>query len=170
MASENMLSVAVENTETLEKYNRTINPEYISQQDPFFQSVLEGAQDVYDYLRALGNEIVVEKEALLFSYRYGNNKKVKRISIQLLREDIDRVELAHLKADKMKEHFTAQLLQKDTEIRELKQKYEEMTQILQEIKGEIQAEKSQSRKREETWENSFREIKNELQIEKAKSI
>jgi hypothetical protein len=107
MASKDVLSIAVENTETLEKYSRTINPEYISQQDPFFQSVFEGAQDVYEYLRAVGNEIVVEEEALLFSYLYGNNKTTKRISIQLLREDIDRVELAHLKADKMKEHFIA---------------------------------------------------------------
>jgi hypothetical protein len=111
MTSEDVLSIAVENTKTLERYNRTINPEYILQQDHFFQSVFEGAQDVYDDLKAVGNEIVVEEEALLFNYFYGNNKKVRRISIQLLREDIDRVELAHLKADKMKEHFTAQLLQ-----------------------------------------------------------
>jgi hypothetical protein len=40
--------------------------------------------------------------------------------------------------EKMQEHFTAQLLQKDIE---LKQKNEEMTQILQEIKGEIRIEK-----------------------------
>jgi hypothetical protein len=45
-----------------------------------------------------------------------------------------------------------------------------MTQILQEIKDEIQTEKAKTKKREETWETSFREIKNELQIEKAKSI
>jgi hypothetical protein len=37
--------------------------------------------------------------------------------------------------EKMQEHFTAQLLQKDVEIKELKQKYEEMAQILEEIKG-----------------------------------
>jgi hypothetical protein len=38
---------------------------------------------------------------------------------------------------RMQEDFTAQLFQKDIEIKELKQKYEEMTQILQETKGEI---------------------------------
>jgi hypothetical protein len=33
------------------------------------------------------------------------------------------VELANLKMEKMQEKFTAQLLQKDIEIKELKQKY-----------------------------------------------
>jgi hypothetical protein len=130
MSSKDVLSIAVENSETLEKYNQTINREYISQQDPFFQSVFERAQDVYDYLRVVSNEIVIEEEVLLFNFLYGNNKKVRRISIQLLRGDIDRVELAHLKADKMKELFTAQLLQKDSKIQELKQKDEEITQTL----------------------------------------
>jgi FtsZ-binding cell division protein ZapB len=55
------------------------------------------------------------------------------------------VELANLKMEKMQERFTAQLLQKDIEIKELKQKYEEMSQILQEIKGEIWAEKEKTR-------------------------
>jgi hypothetical protein len=55
------------------------------------------------------------------------------------------VELANLKMEKIHEQLTAQLLQKDNEIKELKQKYEEMTQILQEIKGEIQAEKAKTR-------------------------
>jgi hypothetical protein len=68
------------------------------------------------------NEIVIEGELLLFDYRYGKGK-VKRISIQLLKEDIDPVEQAHLKVEKMREHFTAQLFQKDIEIKELKQKY-----------------------------------------------
>jgi hypothetical protein len=121
MSAEDVLSIAVENTETLEKYNRVINREYISQQDTFFQANFEEVQDVYDYLNTSFNEIVLEGDILLFNYRYGN--KVKRISIQLLRETIDPVEFAHLKADKMKEHFTALLLQKDIEIAELKQKY-----------------------------------------------
>jgi hypothetical protein len=47
--------------------------------------------------------------------------------------------------EKMQEQLTAQLLQNDNEIKELKQKYEEMTQILQEIKGEILAEKAKTR-------------------------
>jgi hypothetical protein len=47
------------------------------------------------------------------------------------------VELVNLKTEKMQERFTTQLLQKDIEVKELKQKYEETTQILQEIKGEI---------------------------------
>jgi hypothetical protein len=127
MSAEDVLSIAVENTETFEKYNRVINREYISQQDPFFQTIFEGAEDVYDFLKASFNEIVVEGDILLFNYRHGNNK-VKRISIQLLREAMDPVEFAHLKADKMKEHFTALLLQKDIEIAELKQKYEDMVQ------------------------------------------
>jgi hypothetical protein len=41
MSSEDTLSIAVENTETLEKYSRVINREYISQQDNFFQSIFE---------------------------------------------------------------------------------------------------------------------------------
>jgi hypothetical protein len=40
------------------------------------------------------------------------------------------VELANLKMEKMQEGFTTQLLQKDLEIRELKQKDEEITQTL----------------------------------------
>jgi hypothetical protein len=47
-----------------------------------------------------------------------------------LREANDQVESAHLKADKMREYFTAMLLQKDSEIQELKHKYEEITQTL----------------------------------------
>jgi hypothetical protein len=122
MSSEDTLSIAVENTETLEKFNRSVDREYVSQQDIFFQANFEGAEDVYDYLKISFNEIVVEGDILFFNYEYGKNK-VKRISIQLLRETIDPVEFAHLKADKMKEHFTALLLQKDIEIEELKQKY-----------------------------------------------
>jgi hypothetical protein len=125
MSAEDVLSIEVENTETLEKYNRIIDREYISQQDPFFQVNFEEAQYVYDYLKASINEIVVEGDTLLFNYEFGKNR-VRRISIQLLRETIDPVEFAHLKADKMKEHFTALLLQKDIEIAELKQKYEDM--------------------------------------------
>jgi hypothetical protein len=127
MSSEDTLSIAVENTENLEKYNRAINREYISQQDNFFQANFEEAQDVYDYLKISFNEIVIEGDTLFFNYEYGKNK-VKRINIQLLRETIDRVEFAHLKADKMREHFTALLLQKDIEIADLKQKYEEIVQ------------------------------------------
>jgi hypothetical protein len=127
MSSEDTLSIAAENTETLEKYNRVIDREYISQQDAFFQANFEEVQDVYDYLKISFNEIVVEGDTLLFNYEYGKNK-IKRISIHLLRETIDPVEFAHLKADKMKEHFTALLLQKDIEIEELKQKYQDMVQ------------------------------------------
>jgi folate-dependent tRNA-U54 methylase TrmFO/GidA len=123
MSSEDTLSVAVENSHTLQKYSQSINREYISQQDTFFQSVFEEALDIYDYLRTIINEIVIEGELLLFDYRYGKSK-VKRISIQLLKEDIDPVEQAHLRAEKMREHFTAQLFQKDVEIKELQQKYE----------------------------------------------
>jgi hypothetical protein len=45
-----------------------------------------------------------------------------------LREVIDPADFAHLKTEKMKEHFTALLLQKDIEIQELKQKYEDMVE------------------------------------------
>jgi hypothetical protein len=76
---------------------------------------------------------------------FGNNNRVRRISIQLLREAIDRVEFAHLKADKMREHFTAMLLQKDIEIQELKQKYEEVAETMLLIKVEILTEKAQNR-------------------------
>jgi hypothetical protein len=160
MAAEDVLSIAVENTETLEKYSRVINREYISQQDIFFQANFEGAQDVCDNLKISFNEIVIEGDTLLFNYMYGNNKKVRIIRIQLLREAIDRAEFAHLKADKMKEHFTAQLLQKDIEIQELKQKYEEIVQRhsaeiqllrgeleaeIQWLRGELEAEKTKSR-------------------------
>jgi hypothetical protein len=51
--------------------------------------------------------------------------------------------------EKMQERFNSQLLQKDIEIKELKQKYE-VTQILQEIKGEIREEKTKSRELAET--------------------
>jgi hypothetical protein len=88
MSAEDVLSIAVKNTETLEKYNRAINQEYILQQDTFFQGVFEGAEDVYDYLKTSFNEIVVKGNILLFNYEYGKNK-LRRISIQLLREAID---------------------------------------------------------------------------------
>jgi hypothetical protein len=111
MSAEDVLSIAVENTETFEKYSRVINREYISQQDPFFQSIFEGAEDVYDCLKVSFNQILIEGEFLLLDYEHGKNKRIKRISIQLMRETMDPIEFAHLKADKMKEHFTALLLQ-----------------------------------------------------------
>jgi uncharacterized membrane protein len=114
------------------------------QQDASFQRIFEEAKDIYDYLKAAISSVVVDGQLLVFNYRHRNNR-VKRIRIQLIREDIDRVELANLKMEKMQERFTAQLLQKDIEIKELKQKYEEMSQILQEIKGEIRAEKAKTR-------------------------
>jgi hypothetical protein len=109
MCSEDMLSIAVENTHSFEKYSRTIDHEYISQQENFFQTVFERVQDIYDYLTASIHEIVIEGEILFFDYEYGKNK-VRRISIQLVKEEVDRVELAHLKVERMEKHFTTQLL------------------------------------------------------------
>jgi hypothetical protein len=60
MSSEDTLSIAVENTQTLERYNLSIDHDYISQQGIFFQANFEGAQYVYDYLKTSFNEIVVE--------------------------------------------------------------------------------------------------------------
>jgi hypothetical protein len=97
------------------------------QQTNFFQGGFEGGKDVYDFLKVSFSKILIEGEFLLFDMEYGN-KKIKRISIKLLREAIDPIEFAHLKAEKMKEKFTAQLLQKDIEIAELKQKYEDIVQ------------------------------------------
>jgi hypothetical protein len=149
MSSEDVLSVAVENTRTLERYSRDINNEYIMQQDASFQRIFREVKDIYDYLRTIVNAIVVDGQFLVFNFRHRNNR-VKRIKIQLIREDIDQMGLANLKMEKMQERLTAQLLQKDIEIKELKQKYEEMTQILQEIKGEIQGEKEKTRELAET--------------------
>jgi hypothetical protein len=144
MSSEDILSIAVDNTRTLERYSRDIDHEYIMQQDASFQRIFEEVKDIYDYLKSVINEVVIDGQFLVFNYRHRNNR-VKRIRIQLIKEDIDRVELTNRKMEKMQELFTAQLLQKDIEIKELKQKYEEMTQIIQEIKGEIRAEKAKTR-------------------------
>jgi predicted RNase H-like nuclease (RuvC/YqgF family) len=154
MSSEDVLSIAVEKTQTLERFSRGIDQEYISQQDTFFQSVFEGVKEIYDYLKAEINEVVVDGQFLVFNFRYGNNR-VKRIKIQLIREDIDQMELANRKMEKMQERFTTQLLQNDIEIKELKQKYEEVTQILQEIKDEIRAEKAKTRELAESWRTEF---------------
>jgi hypothetical protein len=97
----------------------------------------------------------MEGDTLLFNYEFSKNR-VKRIRIQLLRETIDPVEFAHLKADKMREHFTALLLQKDIQIQELQQKYEDMTlrysAEIQELRGELQIEKAKSRENTEKLE------------------
>jgi hypothetical protein len=53
--------------------------------------------------------------------------------------------------EKIQESFTTQLLQKDIEVKELKQKYQEMAQLLQEIKGEIRAEKAMTKELAETF-------------------
>jgi hypothetical protein len=95
MSSEDTLSIAVENTQTLNRYSRAIDREYISQQDTFFQSVFEKAQYVYDYLKTSFNEIIVEGDSLLFNYEIGKNR-FRRISIQLLREAREPAEFAHL--------------------------------------------------------------------------
>jgi hypothetical protein len=128
MSSEDTLSIVVENTENLEKYSCAINREYILQQEPFFQSIFEGAKDVYDCLKDSFSQILIEGEFILLDYRHEDNNRVRRISIQLFSEATDRIEFSHLNADKMKKHFTAQLLQKDNEIQELKQKYEDIVQ------------------------------------------
>jgi hypothetical protein len=39
MSSEDVLSIAVDNTQTLERYRRDINQEYIMQQDASFQRI-----------------------------------------------------------------------------------------------------------------------------------
>jgi hypothetical protein len=78
------------------------------QQDTSFQKIFGSAKDVYDYLRTVINEVVVDENFLVFNYRHRNNR-IKRIKIQLMREDIDRVELANLKMEKMQEPFTTQL-------------------------------------------------------------
>jgi hypothetical protein len=80
MTAEDILSIAVENTETLERYSRDINQEYISQQDTSFQRIFEEPKDVYDYLRTGTNEVVVDGQFLVFNYRHRNNR-VKRIKI-----------------------------------------------------------------------------------------
>jgi hypothetical protein len=108
MSSEDVLSIAIDNTQTLERYSRDINQEYIMQQDTSFQKIFGSAKDVYDYLRTVINEVVVDGNFLVFNYRHRNNR-IKRIKIQLMREDIDRVELANLKMEKMQEPFTTQL-------------------------------------------------------------
>jgi uncharacterized protein YtpQ (UPF0354 family) len=97
MSAEDVLSIAVENTETLERYSRAINREYISQQEPSFQAVFKGASDVYDYLKTSFHKIVVNGDALYFNHDNGNCR-VRRINIQLLREIREPVELEHLKA------------------------------------------------------------------------
>jgi hypothetical protein len=72
----------------LERFSRDIDHEYISQQDAFFQTVFEEIKDIYDYLKTIINEAVVDGQLLVFNYRHGNNR-VKRIRIQLIREDIN---------------------------------------------------------------------------------
>jgi hypothetical protein len=78
MSSEEVLSIAVENTQTLERYSRDISQEYISQQDTSFQKIFEEPKDVIDYLRTGTNEVVVDGQFLVFNYRHRNNR-VKRI-------------------------------------------------------------------------------------------
>jgi hypothetical protein len=93
----------------LERYIRDIDHEYILQQDTFFQGIFGEAKDIYDHLKAIVSEVVVDGQFLVFNYRHGNNR-VKRIRIQLIGEGIDRVELANRKMEKMQENFTTQLL------------------------------------------------------------
>jgi hypothetical protein len=50
------------------------------QQDTFFQTVFEEAKNIYDYLKAEINEVLVDGQFLVFNYRHGNNR-VKRIKI-----------------------------------------------------------------------------------------
>jgi hypothetical protein len=80
MSSEDVLSIAVENTQTLERYSRDINQEYISQQDTFFQEIFEEAKHIYNYLKAVINEVLVDGQFLVFNFRYGIIR-VKRIKI-----------------------------------------------------------------------------------------
>jgi hypothetical protein len=80
MSAEDVLSIAVENTQTLERYSRELSYEYIMQQDTFFQTVFEEAKNIYDYLKAEINEVVVDGQFLVFNYRHDNNR-VKRIRI-----------------------------------------------------------------------------------------
>jgi hypothetical protein len=78
MSSEDVLSIAVEDTQTLERFSRDINQEYIMQQDTSFQRIFEEAKNIYDYLRTVINEVVIDGQFLIFNYRHRNNR-VKRI-------------------------------------------------------------------------------------------
>jgi hypothetical protein len=51
----NPSAIAVENTQTLERYRRNINQEYISHQDASFQRIFGEAKHIYDYLKAVIN-------------------------------------------------------------------------------------------------------------------
>jgi hypothetical protein len=90
MSSDDILSIAVEDTRTLERYSRGINQEYIMQQDTSFQRIFEEPKDIYDYLKASPSlyltvdsikavdSTAVDREFLVFNYRYSRSR-VKRI-------------------------------------------------------------------------------------------
>jgi hypothetical protein len=84
MSSEDVLSIVVDNNQTLERFSGDINHKYISQQDASFQKIFGESKDVYDYLKAVIGSVVVDGQLLVFNYRHGNNR-VKRIKIQLIR-------------------------------------------------------------------------------------
>jgi hypothetical protein len=80
MSSEDVLSIAVDNTQTLERYSRDINYEYILQQDTSFQKSFKEAKDTYDRLKTEFNSVVVDGHFLVFNYRYSRSR-VKRVKI-----------------------------------------------------------------------------------------
>jgi hypothetical protein len=72
-------AIAVENTQTLERYSRDINHEYIMQAASF-QRIFEEAKEIYEYLKVVINEVIVDGQFLVFNFRLRNNR-VKRIRI-----------------------------------------------------------------------------------------
>jgi hypothetical protein len=72
ISADDVLSIAVDNTQTLERYSRDIDQEYISQQDTFFQNVFEKTKDIYDYLKAEINEVV--QPFLLLDYEFNRRQ------------------------------------------------------------------------------------------------
>ena len=123
---EKELEIRVLDNETLHKFHATIGDQFFGNQNQFFTSYFESPEDVFTHLTENFSQVVLENGVLRFNYTIGKKQQVKEVVVELVKEEVDDNSLAHLKIAKMKEHFTAQIQQKESQIVDLSKELREL--------------------------------------------
>lgn len=80
---EKSFVITVEDQETLKRFHKAIDQEYIDSKDMYFKVNFESPEDIFTYLSENFSKIVIEKRFLRFAYTSGIKKIAKEISLEL---------------------------------------------------------------------------------------
>lgn len=95
-----VLRINVENTLSLEKYHKVIDPIYLELRDNL--NCFKDPFELYDFIHDNFDKVTVEDGAIKFTYVWGRAVPRKRdIVIDLKKEDVSGLELANLRIDKL---------------------------------------------------------------------